>query len=67
MPIDTPDGDYNALGYYPAPADGNVLGGPVTTSPLMTVEFCESYCQGYSYFALENGRFRLIMYVEVSR
>lgn len=56
MPIDTPTGHYDALGYYPAPADGNLLGGPVTTSPLMTVAYCGAFCQGYSYIALENGK-----------
>lgn len=48
-------GPYDALGYYPAPADGDLLGGPVSTSPKMTTELCETTCQGYPYMALENG------------
>ena len=55
-PIETSNGSYDALGYYAAPADGNLLGGPVFTSPLMTAELCGTDCQGYSYFALENGK-----------
>ena len=57
MPTVSANGQYFALGYYPAPADGNLLGGPVSTSPGMTLDLCGTICQGYSYLALENGKF----------
>ena len=55
-PVDTATGRYTALGYYPAPADGKTLDGPVFTDPSLTAERCGIDCQGYSYFALYNGR-----------
>lgn len=51
-----------ALGYYAAPADGNLLGGPVFTSTAMTAQLCGSECQGYPYFALENGKDLKLLY-----
>lgn len=55
VPTVTSSGQHQALGYYPAPADGNLLGGPVFTNPAMTTELCASDCQQFPYFALENG------------
>lgn len=52
----TPPSTTTALGYYAAPADGDLLDGPVYTSPDMTEELCGSDCQGYPYFALLNGK-----------
>lgn len=54
-----------SLGYYPAPANGNLLGGPVASSPAMTRELCGSQCQGYPYFALSNGKNIDSLYVKV--
>ncbi len=56
MPMNSSTGQYKSLGYYATPADGKLLGGPVFTNPLMTLELCGTDCQGYSYLALENGK-----------
>ena len=63
-PTESTNGRYIALGYYPAPADGNLLGGPVSTSPGMILELCGTICQGYPYLALENGKFVRLEYAE---
>ena len=55
VPIDTTAAQYTPLGYCATPADGNLLGGPLFTSPLMTVQLCNTDCQGFLYFAVENG------------
>ena len=56
LPIVTTTGRFDALGYYVAPANGNLLNGPIITSPSMSVELCGTSCPGYTYLALENGR-----------
>lgn len=56
-----------SLGYYAAPADGNLLGGPVFTSTMMTEQMCGSDCQGYPYFALENGKSPKVENIKDSR
>ena len=67
MPSSTPTGNYDSLGYYPAPADGDLLGGPVITNPMMTLELCGTDCQGFPYLALENGKQIRILCVNVLR
>ena len=54
-PTVTNNGKYQPLGYYLAPAGGNILGVLVSTSTVLTVELCASDCNQYPYFALENG------------
>lgn len=56
LPIITSTGRFDALGYYAAPVNGNLLNGPIITSPSMSVELCGTSCPGYTYLALENGR-----------
>ena len=55
LSIDTASGRWVALGYYTVPKAGNLLDGPTSTSPVMTVAICGTDCQGYTFLALANG------------
>ncbi|MCJ1272910.1 hypothetical protein MMC21_000699 [Puttea exsequens] len=53
--VGTPFGVYSFDGVYPPPATGNLLNGAVTTSDLMTIEYCAEFCQGSQFYALSLG------------
>jgi hypothetical protein len=51
-----PVANYNYLGCYTEATGIRALSGGATAADTMTVEVCQAYCAGYTYFGLEYAR-----------
>lgn len=47
---------FQAIGCYTEAKNGHALRGATTSSDKMSVEACQSFCSGYTYFGLEYSR-----------